>query len=166
VNVLTPLDPSTGAINIQLTNGGNTTAPFAATMQTVAPTFFLFGGTRYAAGTHADGSLLGPRSMSVPGYLFTPAQPSETVTLYGTGCGLPVTAPVQGSAKQSGILANEPAIQIGTSPAAIQFAGLVNPGLCQFNVTLPSSLPDGDQTVIASFGSTSTPDGVLIPIGR
>ena len=38
---------------------------------------------------------------------------------------------------QSGALAPLPTIQIGGMPATVQFAGLVSPGLYQFNVVVP-----------------------------
>jgi len=164
VNVLTPLDTTLGPVNIQLTTGANTTAPFTATKQAVAPSFFLFGGTSYVAATHANGGLVGPASMSVPGYTFSPAQPNETVVLYGNGCGLPSTPLVQGSANQSGALAAPPVITIGGVPATVAFAGLASPGLCQFNVTVPSSAVNGDNAVSASFSGSSTPVGALIAV--
>jgi len=41
------------------------------------PSFLLLGATRYIVGQHADYSLVGPSSMSVPGYPFTPARPGR-----------------------------------------------------------------------------------------
>lgn len=164
VNVLTPLDTTLGPVNIQLTSGANTSAPFTATMEAVAPSFFLFGGTNYVAATHATGALVGPASMSVPGYAFSPAQPNETIVIYGNGCGLPANQLVQGSATQSGTLAAAPSILIGGAPATVVFAGIESPGLCQFNVMVPSSAPDGDNAVAATFGRSSTPVGALIAV--
>jgi uncharacterized protein (TIGR03437 family) len=164
VNVLTPLDTTLGSVNIQLTAGVNTTTPYTATMQTVAPSFFLFGSTSYVAATHADGTPVGPASMSVPGYPFSPAQPNETVVLWGNGCGLPSTPLVQGSASQSGALSAAPVITVGGVPATVAYAGLSGPGLCQVNVTVPSSAVDGDNAVVAAFGTSKTPLGTLIAV--
>jgi uncharacterized protein (TIGR03437 family) len=100
----------------------------------------------------------------VPGYTFSPAQPNETIVLYGNGCGLPSAPLVPGSAVQSGALAAPPAIQIGGSPANDIFAGLVSPGLCQFNVIVPSTAIDGDNPVDSAFGASHTPPGALIAV--
>ena len=165
VNVLTPLDTALGSVLIQLTNGTNVSAPFTANMNAVAPAFFLLGGSSYVVATHADNSLVGPVSLSVPGYPFSPAQPPETLQLYGNGCGLPATGLAQGSAIQSGALSAFPSVQIGGSPASVTYAGLAGPGLCQINVAVPLSTPRGDNPINASFGSASTPPGALINVG-
>jgi uncharacterized protein (TIGR03437 family) len=49
-----------------------------------------------------------------------------------------------------------PEIAIGGQTAAEQFAGLVSPGLFQFNVVVPAETPDGDQTITAAFGGATT----------
>jgi len=41
-------------------------------------------------------------------------------------------------------------VTIGGANATVLFAGLVGPGLYQINVTVPSTLADGDQAVIAT----------------
>jgi uncharacterized protein (TIGR03437 family) len=94
----------------------------------------------------------------------SPAKPGETVEIYATGFGstsVPVTA---GSALQSGILASPPVFHIGGKAAAVQFAGLVMPGLFQFNVTVPPDATDGDQSVDASYNGAATQAGTLLTI--
>src|SRR5215471_9565904 len=98
INVLTPLDNTQGAVQIIVANGMNSSAPFTSNLRAAAPSFLLSGTSKYIAATHADGSLLGPASMSVPGYVLTPAQPGETVVLYSTGFGLPNGTLIDGSA--------------------------------------------------------------------
>jgi len=166
VNVLTPLDSSLGSLNVQLTNGANTSAAFSVNVKAVAPAFLLFGATKYIATTHANGSLLGPASMSVPGYAFAPAQPSEKIILYATGFGLPSTTLVDGSASQFGALPALPLILIGGAQAKVDFAGVVSPGLYQFNVFVPDAAASGDSTVTAFYGGVSTPVGALITVQR
>ena len=167
VNVLTPLDSTTGQVQVTLTNGSNTSAPFAVNMKAVAPAFLQFGSGPYIAALHADYSLLGPASMSVPGYTFTPAQPGETIVLYAAGFGLPVTALTQGSATQLGALANWPAITIGGFAATVLWAGVNgDSGLYQINVTVPPAAANGDNAVVATYGGASTPAGATIPVAR
>ena len=138
----------------------------SARLRTVAPSFLLFGATSYVVATHADGSLLGPPALSVPGYSFTPAQPGETIILYGVGFGLPSTPLTEGSATQFGILPTSPSVQISNSPAVVQFAGLISPGLYQFNVVVPTSTAIGDSAVTANYGGTTTSASTLISVQR
>jgi uncharacterized protein (TIGR03437 family) len=165
VNVLTPLDSTTGPVQIVLTSG-SASASLIATLQTVSPSFLLFGATRYIAATHANGSLLGPSSMSVPGYTFTPAQPGEIIVLYGVGFGLPAASSqlINGSSSQSGDLPVLPVIQIGGVSANVTFAGVVSPGLYQFDVQIPPGAANGDLSVQTTYGGSSTPAGDLITV--
>jgi uncharacterized protein (TIGR03437 family) len=46
----------------------------------------------------------------------------------------------------------------------VQFAGLVSPGEFQFNVVVPSSTPDGNATLTATYNGLSTQTGVLLAV--
>jgi hypothetical protein len=141
VNVLTPLDTTTGQAQVTLTNGSNTSAAFAVTMKAVAPAFLEFGAGPYIAALHADYGLLGPASMPVPGYNFTPTQP--------------------------GALANWPVVTIGGVAASVAYAGLNGyAGLYQLNVAVPLGAANGDNAVVATYGGASTPVGATIAIAR
>ena len=164
INALTPLDNTQTSVPIVVTNGSNASAPFTATMLPAAPSFLLVGATRYIVATHADGSLLGPASLSVPGYKFTPAQPGEVIVLYAVGFGLPTTALTAGSSSQAGTLPTLPNLQIGGAPATVQFAGVTSPGLYQLNVTVPGAAGDGDNLVTTNFGGSGTPPGSMISV--
>jgi hypothetical protein len=85
INILSPLDDTTGPVQVVVTSSGVASAPFVVNLQPVAPSFPLVGTTRYLVATHADYSLIGPTSLSVPGYSFTPVKPGETIILYGFG---------------------------------------------------------------------------------
>jgi uncharacterized protein (TIGR03437 family) len=162
VNILTPPDPISGNVTVQLTVNGITTPAVTARAQTVAPSFFVFGGGPYLAAEHANGKYLGPATL-YPG-LSTPAKPGETIVLYGNGFG-PTDTPVQsGLPVQSGELTTHPSIQIGGVDAQILYAGLVGPGEFQFNVIVPSSLSAGDQLVQATYNGFSTQPGVVISV--
>jgi len=65
---------------------------------------------------------------------------------------------------QGGTLSPLPAVQIGGVAATVQFAGLVAPGEFQFNVMIPASLGNGDQSITATYGGASTQSGALITI--
>jgi uncharacterized protein (TIGR03437 family) len=150
INVLTPLDGTTGSVPLQVTIGGASTT-LNVTYQSLAPWFLRVGATSYVLATHADGAFVGPASMSAPGYPFRPAKPGETIVLYAVGLGLPATAIVDGAASQSGALASRPGIDLGNFGATVTFAGLISPGLYQLNVVVPVSAPDGDNSVQISL---------------
>jgi uncharacterized protein (TIGR03437 family) len=166
VNVLTGLDSTTGQIQVVVTNGANSSQAFTVNVRARAPGFFLFGATKYIASTHADGSLLGPASMSVPGYQFTPAKPNETVVLYANGFGLPSTPLVEGSSTQFSPLPSLPVFLIGGVQATVAYAGVVAPGLYQFNVVVPANAPDGDNSVTATYAGFTTTPGALITVQK
>jgi uncharacterized protein (TIGR03437 family) len=166
INVLTPLDNSVGPVQIVVKSGNAAAAPFTSTLRATAPSFPRLGASNYIAATHADGSLLGPASMSVPGYTFAPARPGETIILYAVGFGMPVTALVNGSAAQTGSLPAMPIILIGGVAASVQFAGVVSPGLYQLNVVVPINLVNGDNAVTAIYSGFETPAGSAIAVQR
>jgi uncharacterized protein (TIGR03437 family) len=175
VNVLTPVDNMTGAVQIVVRTGEASSLPFYVQARAAAPASLLLGGTHYVLATHADYSLVGPTSMSVPGYPFSPARPGETITLWATGFGLPKDGVVSGSASQSGPLLATPGVRIGgvgsaeTFAAPVVYAGLVAPGLCQLNIIVPGNVPDGDNRVLWFYqqeqGQTYPP-GALIAVQR
>ena len=166
INVLTPLDSTVGPVELVVTVGGVSSAPFNLNMRTVAPALPLLPATQYAVATHADYSLVGPASMSVPGYPYSPARPGETISIYGFGFGMPATALVSDSATQSGSLPAMPVVQIGGVPATVAYAGVVSPGLYMLNVAVPNGIPDGDNAVTCSYGGASVPVGITIAVHR
>jgi uncharacterized protein (TIGR03437 family) len=168
VNVLTPLDSTTGPVAVTVNKGTATSAAFTANPQNVSPGFLRFGGGVYIAAEHADYSLLGPVSLSVPGYTFTRGTPGETITLYADGFGLPVTTLTPGSDAQSGVLPTPwPRVTIGGTPATVTWAGLNGyAGLYQINVTVPTRATAGDNQVIATYDGVSSPTGAMIPISQ
>jgi uncharacterized protein (TIGR03437 family) len=164
INVLTPLDNTTGPVPVVVTTNGISTAAFSVNLRLAAPSFPLVGGTQYVVATHADNSLVGPTSLSVPGYPFTPARSGETIVLYGFGFGLPATPLVDGSSSQSGSLPGAPVVQIGGVPATVVFAGVIRPGLYQLNVVVPNTASAGDNSLTCSYDGATVPEGDLITI--
>jgi uncharacterized protein (TIGR03437 family) len=164
VNVLAPPDDMPGAVEVQVTNGLLASAPFAVRAQPISPSFFVFDGGPHVAATHANGSYLGPSTL-YPG-VTTPARPGEVVVMYGNGFG-PTSAPItSGSPVQSGVLAAMPVIQIGGITSTVQFAGLVAPGEFQFNVVVPSDVPNGNNTLVALYNGIPTQPGVVMQVER
>ena len=164
LNVLTPLDSTTGPVPIVVTSGAAASAPFTATLNAVAPAFLLFGSSNYVAATHANGGLIGPASLYRGSS--TPAQPGEEVVIYAVGFGLPSTSLTAGSSIQSGSLPVLPVCTVGTNAAAVAAAGLIGPGLYQLNVIIPAAAPSGDNPIGCTYGGSATPAGDLITVGQ
>jgi uncharacterized protein (TIGR03437 family) len=164
IDVLTPPDAMSGAVQVVVTNNGVASSSFTAQAQALSPSFFVFNGGPYVAATHLNGSLIGPTTL-YPG-ASTPAKPNELIVIYANGFG-PTNVPVvSGSSSQSGTLTPLPVIEIGGVKATVQFAGLpTSPGLFQFNVIVPASLKDGDQPIVATYGGLSTQAGTRLTIG-
>ena len=160
INVLSGLDSNTGMVNVTVTVGGISSDPFSILKSNASPSLLYFGNTAFIAATHADGRLLGPTHLSVPGFVFRPAKVGDTVILYGVGFGPSGTALTEGSSTQSGLLASALTMQIGSQFATVRFAGLVGPGLYQFNVVIPQ-VPVGEAAVRISGGVGIT-TGLLV----
>ena len=96
-----------------------------------------------------------------------PARPGEFILLFGTGFGQtnpPVSA---GQAfPQASPLAIRPSVHIGGVQASVDWAGLVSPGLYQFNVRVPDATADGNISVSIRIGSYETQKGTTIPIKK
>jgi hypothetical protein len=63
INVLTPLDDTTGPVQVVVTSGTTVSTTFTANMKAVVPTFLLFNASGPVVATHADYSLLGASSL-------------------------------------------------------------------------------------------------------
>jgi uncharacterized protein (TIGR03437 family) len=164
INMLTPADALSAEAQIVVMNHGAASAQFTALAQPLSPSFFVFSDGMHVAATHLDGTLVGPTSFSVPGYTFSPAKPGETISVYANGFGPTSTPVVTGSTTQGGTLFPQPVVTVAGRNATVQFAGLVSPGLFQFNVIIPDSLPQGDQIIRATYGGAKAQPGTLLTI--
>ena len=160
INALAPADTNLGPVEVRVTTNGQTSDAVSATIVDFAPAFFSYDG-KYLAATHADNSFLGKTGLfaSAPNST-TPAKPGETIVLYGTGFG--PTSPAIAAGKvtdQIAAITTPLTVTIGGSTAPVSFAGLVPPyaQLYQFNVQVPSNLPDGDHAVVAQIGGATSP---------
>jgi len=154
INVLAPDDTTTGSVVVQVTADSQQSNSLSAQEQQFAPSFFANNGI--VAAEHADYSAVSATK---------PAAPGEVILLYGTGFG--PTSPDSPTAQlvtAPALLANQVQISIGGTTANVAWAGLVESGVYQFNVTVPASLASGNAAVIASSGGVSTQSGVSIPV--
>ena len=162
VNFLTPPTLTAGVAQVQVINNGVKSAIASIQAQPLSLAFFEFGGGPYAAAVHLNGTLVGPSTL-YPGQS-TPAQRGETIVLYGNGFGATSSSIVAGSSAQSGTLPTLPVITIGGIQATVGFAGLISPGLYQFNVVIPASAASGDNPLIATYNSLITQPGVQVTV--
>jgi uncharacterized protein (TIGR03437 family) len=155
VNVLSPVDSATGPVSVVLTYNGMQSNTMTAQEAQFSPAFFTFNG-KYIAATHSNGSLIGPSSLYAGST--TPAQPGETIILYGTGFG-PTTPAIANGQIQSGAAKTNNAVTVrfGGTSVTPAFAGLSATGEYQFNVQVPTSAANGDIVVVASVGGVSSP---------
>jgi uncharacterized protein (TIGR03118 family) len=156
INFLVPANVSPGTAKVQITNNGLTSAAVTVDVDALSPAFFTIGtnatsGNSYVAAEHANGTLIGPATITGA----TPAEPGETIMLFATGFG-----PTQAS---GGVLTVTPTIVIDGIAAEVIFAGVVGPGLYQFNVVVPSGVTlGGDVLVVGLSGNFETqPNGFL-----
>ena len=154
INVLAPDDATTGSVNVQITANGVVSNTFSATEAEFAPAFFASNGI--VAAEHANYSVIGASN---------PAAPGETILLYGTGFGPTSPAsPAGQTVSMTAALSNAVQMTIGGVPVTPAFAGLVESGVYQFNVTVPSTLSSGNAAVVATIGGISTQSDVSIPV--
>jgi len=167
INVQAP-DFGTGSVSVTVTNSGGTSNTMTVTADSFAPAFFLTG--KYAIATHADGTLVAPAGLVGAS---SPAKPGETIVLWGTGFG-PVnptvpsgTIPSQANANAVSYAMSPPSVTVGGVATQVVAAGL-NPsalGLYQIAVTIPASAPSGDQALVTTAGSKSSPtSGVFLSV--
>ena len=164
INLLTPADLTPGGtVALQVSSGTLTSSTMNVTVQAAAPSFFMFDAAGHVAATHANNTPIGTATSTPAG---TPAAPGELIVVYGNGFGPTIPPTVNGQLQTvAALLAQYPVIQVGGATAAIAWGGLSATGLYQFNITLPTSLPDGDASVTAvTAAGVSSPATGLITI--
>ena len=172
LNVQVPLTGQTGPVSVVVTNNTVVSPAAFATISPEAPGVFTFGpgGNKYAAAVvlNNDGTYdyLGPAGLFGSATTTRPARPGDVLELYATGLGatnpsVPPGTLFSGAAP----LVGSATVMIGGASAQPIWAGLVEPGLYQLNVTVPN-VPTGDQPLLVEVdGATSQPD-VFVTVGQ
>lgn len=173
VNFLVPADIGVGAAQIKITNNGLTSAAVNATVAFLAPSFFTLSpaaanGDLYIAATHLGGQIIAPAGLLGATVTTTPAAAGETIVLYGTGFGQTSPPVPNGQViATAAALPVNPTIVIDGYVANVIFAGVVSPGLYQFNVQVPAAVTHGqDALVVALLGDATTQTNAYIPIAQ
>ncbi len=155
INVLAPDDSTIGPVPVKVTAANQATNSLTVQKSPFLPAFFVVNGS-YVAALHLDYTLVTTAS---------PAQPGETIVLYGTGFG--PTDPALPTAQlitTPAVLANQVQLTIGGATAQVSYAGLVGPGLVQLNVVVPTTLAAGDALVVATIQGVSTQTGISVSV--
>jgi len=170
INAQVPADSNTGGVTVAVTTPGGT-ATQTVSLSSVSPSFCLYT-SKYAVaimmtpGTPGNSGLgydvIGPSgAFSFPS---RPAKPGETVILYGVGFGAtqPTVSPGQAF---SGVAYSQtvPNILIGDIPVEVDFAGIVEAGLFQFNIVVPSA-GSGDLILQAYINGASTQSNIYLTL--
>jgi uncharacterized protein (TIGR03437 family) len=164
INVLAPL-LGTGSISspstVTVTSNGVTSAPFLALKSHSSQAFLTFDLVGHVAAVHLDGTLVGPTSL-YPG-ASTPAKPGEIISVYGVGFGNPMSGTiVAGSATQTGPLTSIFCWVGGLTANSV--GALISPGLYQINITIPNTVPSGDNLLNCLYNVQPTYGGALIAV--
>src|ERR1035437_6438090 len=170
INVLAADDTATGFVPVQVKNALGTSDSVLALLQTAAPQLFQHttATASYAAGIHADGSLLAGPALIQQGISGTAARAGETIVLFGTGFGATQSAISATALVPAPLPLARPEdlrIRIGGLDAAIAFAGLISPGVYQFSVVVPP-VGEGEQSVVAELRGLLTQSNLLLTIQR
>ena len=168
VNVLAPLDDTTGPVQVTLTNRYGTSPALTMTAAAVLPAFYApFGESKglQVTAVALDGTLVG--KPGIDPRVGRQARPGEVVQFFATGFGRtnPI-APSDVIFVGAPDVVTKPRITIGGREASIIGNGnLVGAGLYQFNLTVPD-IADGDHVIQAEIGSTRSLATVFLAVKR
>jgi len=170
INAQVPADSNTGGVTVAVTTPGGT-ATQTVSLSSVSPSFSLFTSkypvaivmTPGAPGNSGLGyDIIGPSgAFSFPS---RPVRSGETVILYGVGFGA-TDPPVTPGQAFSGLAysGTVPNILIGDIPVEVDFAGIVEAGLFQFNVVVPNA-GGGDLILQAYINGASTQSSIYLTL--
>jgi uncharacterized protein (TIGR03437 family) len=157
INVQAP-DVGNGPVQVVVTTGGGSSAPFSTNSLLYSPAFFPWPGNQPVA-THLDYSIAA-KNGTFAGLTAVPAKPGEVITLWGTGFG--PTNPAVSAGQEPTVAA--PATQ---SPVTVTLGGTSVPVLgavlssyaavYQIAIQIPASMPDGDYPIVATVNGVQSP---------
>jgi uncharacterized protein (TIGR03437 family) len=172
LNVVAPAITATGnGIPVIVSVNGQPSTAFNITLQNIDPSFFFWtlpspNSLKYLIAQHSDYTRVGSVGL-FPGNSppTTPAQPGETIILYGTGFG--PTTPAIPPGTETTVFNNlvpTPTATVGGITATVAYAGLAI-GFCEFyqvNLTIPPSAPSGeDLAVVLKVNGTQSFAGYI-----
>ncbi len=166
LNVLTPSDTASGAVQVQVTAGSDTATANVIMAQT-GPAWFTYttGGPTWVAALIANSSTyVAPAGTFGPGASRS-AKAGDYLALYANGLG--ATSP----AAPSGVVLttayplddlSRVSVTIAGHNVPVLYAGLVGAGLYQINLQVPPGLGTGELPVVMVVNGQPTQDGVTL----
>jgi uncharacterized protein (TIGR03437 family) len=174
VNAQAPSNVAAGVQPLIVTAPGGTSAAYNITVNAVEPGFdaplsFNINGIQYVVALFPDGSYVLPTG-AIAGLTTRPAQPGDTITLYGVGFGAVTPAIPAGELVQVlNTLAEPFSISFGGTPAtSVQYDGLAPDytGLYQFNVVVPAVAAGNQVPLTFTVGGVAGTQTLYIPVGN
>jgi uncharacterized protein (TIGR03437 family) len=176
INFQAPDDTVAGPVDVVVTTAAGS---FTSTVNLgpTSPSFSLLDGIHVAgailrpdgSGAYANGTvnsydLIGPTGTSL-GYQTVAAKAGETVVLYGVGFGPTNPTPPAGQFFLGAAPTQNPvSMRIGDVSVTPAFAGMIEAGLYQFNLTIPAGAGSGDVVLTAGVAGGSTQTAVVISL--
>lgn len=136
-----------GNVPVTVSVAGAQSPAFTASVVQAAPSLFVYtaGPTIYAAAQHSDGSLVGD-AQATPGS--SPAVPGEVLVLYANGVQPSPSGTIISTVTP---VTNPVTVSIGGMDSLSAFTGLVEAGVFQINVAVPSALDAGPYSVFSDL---------------
>ncbi len=173
VNALVPSNAPLGATSITLTNANGSSDSYpiyvnATQPGVLAPSTFAISGKQYIGAVFSDGQTFALPTNAIPGVPSRPAQPGDTLTIYGVGFG-----PVTGGFTAGTIVTAANSVMspvqffFGNTQVTPSYSGLAPSftGLYQFNVTVPAGLAANNAEPISfSLGGVKSTQTLYIAI--
>lgn len=150
VNAQVPSGISTGPQDLVVYTGAGQSFPVTVGVEPLQPGLYapasnVIGGLQYVWAQLSDGSIVLPAGAS-SSVKSRPANPGETMVLYGTGFG-PVSPAIPAGqiVQESNEVGEKFEVEFGGIPGTVSYAGLAPGavGLYQFNVVVPTTAPAG-----------------------
>jgi uncharacterized protein (TIGR03437 family) len=172
VNVQVP-NVATGLQPLVVQTGAGASASYEVTVNALepgflAPALFKLGGVPYVAALFPDGTYVLPTG-AISGIDSRPAQPGDTILMYGVGFG-PVTPGIPWGQIEpdTNMLASSFNLSIGGATATLQYDGLAPNyiGLYQFNVVVPSIPTTSPAAITYTLGGSAGTQTLYLAVGN
>jgi uncharacterized protein (TIGR03118 family) len=156
INALIPTTTAVGPAQVWTANGGLESATVTIQVAALAPAFVLASDGKHVTATHADGTAIGSTAPA------SPAQPGETITLYGVGFGPTNPATPNGQVITTPLaLVNQPTVMIGGANATVVSANLTAAGDYTIQAIVPTNSASGDLSISAQVGTVTSPTALI-----
>ena len=165
INILAP-SLGTGSTSVTVTTPAGTSNAYPIASSAVQPAFFAWQPGNYVVATDTNYDWL-VKNGEFAGKTTAPAQPGETIILWGTGFGPTTPAAPSGQITPVNLYSvNGVVVTIGSVPVTASATALSpnSAGLYQVVIQVPSGLADGDYPIVATVSGVQSPSGVKLTV--